>query len=110
MSKPIANVAAEQVGRPLLEQARQLLAQRQYQAAEEMLRQALVQEPTDAAVFDLLGLSAELRGHLQDASRFFRAALSFEPAYGPAQVNLKRVTGWPYSTSGLSEALQPSAD
>jgi Flp pilus assembly protein TadD len=107
MSKPIANVASEQDSRLRLERAKQLLTNRQFQAAEQLLCRAVAKNPSDAEVFNLLGLCAELKGHLQGASRFFRAALSFEPAYTPAQLNLKRVTSWPYSVKGLSDGLKP---
>lgn len=90
-----------------IEQARLLLTERKFAEAEELLRRSVGQDPTDAEVFNLLGVSRELRGQLQEASRFYRAALSFEPACTPAQQNLKRVTRWPYFAKGLSEELKP---
>lgn len=93
-----------------IEQVKLLLTQRNFEAAEQLLRGALAQNPADAEVLNLLGVSQELRGHLQAASQFFRAALCFKPDYTPAQQNLKRVTTWPYFTKGVSEDLKPNAE
>lgn len=94
----------------ILEQAKLLLTRRQFPDAEEMLRRATAKAPGNAEALNLLGVSLELRGQLTEAARFYRAALSFQPGYAPAQQNLHRVTQWPYYSKGVEQDLQPTAE
>lgn len=94
----------------ILEQAKLLLTQRRFQEAEAMLRQATAKDPSNAEALNLLGVSTEMKGRLQEAARYYRAALSFNPGYTPAQQNLHRVTQWPYSDIGLEAGLRPGTE
>jgi DNA-binding NtrC family response regulator len=89
-----------------LDQAKLLLSRRQFQEAEVLLRRTASLDPTDAEALNLLGIAEELKGSLQDAARFYRAALSFAPGYEPAQQNLHRVTQWPYNSKGVEANLE----
>lgn len=102
-----ATVPAESAAE-VLEQAKMLLTQRKFHEAEEMLRTAVGKDPTNAEALNLLGVSQEMRGRLQDAILFYRAALSFQSGYTPAQQNLHRVTQWPYFSEGIREQLKPA--
>jgi DNA-binding response OmpR family regulator len=45
---------------------------------------------------NLLGGIAEARGNRQEACRYYRAALSLDPTYEPAKLNLERAGAQPY--------------
>jgi DNA-binding response OmpR family regulator len=45
---------------------------------------------------NLLGGIAEARGNRQEAYKYYRAALSLDPTYEPAKLNLERVGAQPY--------------
>lgn len=94
----------------ILEQAKFLLTQRKFPQAEEMLHKATAKDPSNAEVLNLLGLGMELRGRLQEAAQFYRAALSFNSGYAPALQNLHRATQWPYFAQGVETDLRPKAD
>jgi DNA-binding NtrC family response regulator len=95
-----------ETGAQCLDQAKLLLSRRRLPEAETLLRRASAMDPTDAETLNLLGIAEELHGRLQEAARFYRAALSFAPGYEPAQQNLHRVTQWPYSPRGVDANLE----
>jgi len=93
-----------------LEQAKLLLTQRHFTQARRVLHQASALDPANAETLNLLGVCYELQGHVQEAARFFRAALSFDPSYTASQQNLVRVTRWNYTPEGVEEDLRPGAE
>lgn len=94
----------------ILETTKQLLQQRRFDEAEQMLHGALAKDPADPQVFNLLGVALELKGMLQEAAQFYRVALCFRPGLTRAQQNLRRVTTWPYLSKGLSAELLPEVE
>ncbi|MFH5938671.1 hypothetical protein, partial [Clostridium perfringens] len=58
--------------------------------AELLLKNALIINSSSAEIENLLGVIEEKRGNVLLAQRYYRAALSFEPCYLPADNNLKR--------------------
>lgn len=94
----------------LLEQAKLLLTQRKLSEGEQMLHRAVAKDPSNAEGLNLLGVAHELKGELPEAGRFYRAALSFNAGYTPAQQNLHRVTQWPYFRKGVETDLQPKVE
>lgn len=91
-----------------LELAKLHLSRREFDEAARLLQQANQLAPANAEVLNLLGVYHELLGHLQEAGRHYRAALSFQPAYTPASHNLSRTVNWPYSPAGIDKSLEPN--
>lgn len=79
-----------------LEQAKALLNRRQFQEADAMLRRASELDTSNAEVLNLLGISLEMKGQLEEAGRYYRSALQMSPSYLPAAESLQRVTQWGY--------------
>jgi tetratricopeptide (TPR) repeat protein len=75
-----------------------------------MLHKAVAKDPANAEALNLLGVAHELKGKLTEAGRFYRAALSFNSGYTPAQQNLHRVVQWPYYASGVETDLKPKSE
>jgi Flp pilus assembly protein TadD len=90
-----------------LAQARLLLVEREFGAAQQALRQALVLDPTQAGTLNLCGVALEMQGCHEDAGRYYRAALAFQPDCAEARGNLVRVTCWPYRPDGIERNLEP---
>ena len=65
-------------------------------AAVEHVRKAVSFDPARPEAFNLLGVLEELQGDRLEAQKHYRAALSLDPSYGAALVNLERSTssGW----------------
>jgi len=58
--------------------ARQAMEAKQYAAAEQLYRQALVQSPASAALLTDLGLSLQMQGRSAEAMRYYSLALKQE--------------------------------
>ena len=58
-----------------LQAARQAMEAKQYAAAEQLYRKALIQTPSSATVLTDLALSLQLQGRSADAMRYFSLAL-----------------------------------
>lgn len=77
-------------------EARALLEQSQANQAIQFLRQAIELDPGRPEPFTLLGAASEIKGDLNAAGRMYRVALALDPSYGPASLNLDRVSQWQY--------------
>jgi DNA-binding response OmpR family regulator len=62
------------------------------EAAVEHAHRAISIDPKRPEAFNLLGAIVELAGDRGSAQMHYRAALSLDPSYGPAQKNLSRST------------------
>jgi FixJ family two-component response regulator len=71
------------------------------EAAREYLRKAIALDPGRAEAFNVMGALCEIQGDRLGADKNYRAALSLDPTYVPAQENLTRITTRPYSTLGI---------
>jgi len=80
--------------RSLIKLAKICITEREYEAAIEHLRRAVSLETTRPDAFNLLGATTEILGDVLKAQKYYRAALSFEPSYVPAQKNLHRTVSW----------------
>lgn len=87
----------------LLELAKSSLVIRKTDEAMGYLRKAIAMDPTKPESFNLLGLTLEVKGELLDAQKMYRAALSLDPTYKPAQENLHNSVQWGYTDGNLQE-------
>jgi tetratricopeptide (TPR) repeat protein len=67
------------------------LANQRYGAAQELLRQALVRAPQDAAALRLLAQATSARENYREAERLLSECLRVAPGYSRARVDLLRI-------------------
>ncbi|MEW6356337.1 MAG: response regulator [Planctomycetota bacterium] len=77
-----------------VELAKRSIREKHYDDAVEHVRKAIGIEPGQAEAFNLLGAIMEIQGNRLEAQKNYRAALSIDPTYAPAQRNLSRSTKW----------------
>jgi len=73
-----------------LELAKRSVADRHFESAAEHVRRAISIDSSRAEAFNFLGALYELQGDKVEAQKNYRAALSLDPTYKPAQHNLSR--------------------
>lgn len=78
----------------LLDLARACIARKEYRAAGTHVREALALDPSRPEALNLFGALLELNRDWNTARKYYRAALAFDPAYKPAQINLSRTLPW----------------
>jgi two-component system, OmpR family, alkaline phosphatase synthesis response regulator PhoP len=61
-----------------------------FDAAEEHLKKAMSVDSARPEAFNILGAVLEMRGNRLEAQKQYRAAISLDPTYAPARVNLER--------------------
>ena len=76
-----------------VELAKQCIGRREFDAAQEHVRQAISADATKPEAFNLLGALMEMHGDKLEAQKNYRAALALDPTYAPADENLTRTTG-----------------
>lgn len=74
--------------RQLLLLGREHYEKGEYERAAQLLKQVVGQTDKFADVFDMLGVMAHGRGELKNARAFFEKAISLNPNYTEAQLNL----------------------
>ncbi len=67
---------------------REHYAKREYEKAEQLLREVLEQDDRFADVHDMLGVIAHARGNFLQAEHHFERALAINPGYTEAALNL----------------------
>lgn len=85
----------------LLHEARSLVSQRRFKAAEVAIRRSLSLNPISADGLNLLGVVSCQSGDWVGCQRYFRSALAFEPTHAAANENLRIAT-----TTKLSESMR----
>lgn len=85
----------------LTELAKHALVQRKTDDALEYLQKAIAMNPANPEPFNLLGLLLEAKGDLLAGQKMYRAALSLDPTYKPAQDNLHHSVQWGYRDENL---------
>ncbi|OHB64548.1 MAG: response regulator receiver protein [Planctomycetes bacterium RBG_13_62_9] len=75
-----------------MEMARKCVNERRFDVAAEYVRKAMRRDPSRAEAFNFLGALLEIQGDRVGAQKNYRAALSLDPTYTPAQENLYRST------------------
>ncbi len=95
-----------------IELAKKCIGEREFDAAQEHVRQAIATDPTKPEAPNLLGALIEMRGDWREALKQYRAALALDPAYQPASRNLERVVIREQLGSGISlgDSKDPSKD
>ena len=74
-----------------IELAKRCIGEREFDAAQEHVRQAIAADSTKPEALNLLGALMELQGDWLEALKQYRAALALDPTYKPADENLDRV-------------------
>jgi len=79
-----------------IEFAKKAIMDFHFDAAVEHVRKAVSFDPARPEAFNLLGVLEELRENRLEAQKHYRAALSLDPSYGAALVNIERLasSGW----------------
>lgn len=72
-----------------------------FKKAEEILKQAVGKDPSSPVTHNLLGVISEYKGDVQQAQKYYRAALALDPTYEPAESNIRRTVEFDYSTAGI---------
>ena len=83
-----------------IELAKKAIMDFHFDAAVEHVRKAVSFDPARPEAFNLLGVLEELRGNRLEAQKHYRAALSLDPSYGAALVNIERLTSSGWGRSG----------
>lgn len=73
-----------------IKEARESILNRDFEKARICLKEALVNDSSSAEVQNLLGVVEEKCGNKQLAQKYYRASLSLDATYAPADNNLKR--------------------
>ena len=73
-----------------IELAKKCIGEREFDAAQEHVRQAIAADSAKPESLNILGALLELRGDWLGALKQYRAALSLDPTYKPAAANLDR--------------------
>lgn len=76
----------------ILELAKKCISNRHFEAAAEHVKQAISADSSRPEAFNLLGAVYEIQGNKIEAQKNYRAALSLDSGYKPAQDNLNRST------------------
>jgi DNA-binding NtrC family response regulator len=76
-----------------LELAKKCVADKHFEAAAKHANKAISIDSSRAEAFNFLGALCEIQGHKLEAQKKYRAAISLNSAYKPAQENLNRATG-----------------
>src|SRR5258708_13041569 len=91
----------------LLLLGREHYERREIEKAEPMLRQVLEKEDRLADVHDMLGVICHTRGNFAQAERHFERALSINPAYTEAALNLAVTYNDPGKYEAAPQASPP---
>ena len=81
--------------------AKQRIIEGYFEVAGVYAQKALFLKPDRPEALNLLGGISESTGNRLEAEKYYRAALTHDPAYAPAQSNLKRITTQPYTQKGI---------
>jgi len=81
--------------------AQKHIAQKKFSAAFVYAHKAVLVDPHRPEAFNILGGLYENRDQPKEALTNYQVALKIDPAYGPAQQNLQRLTAKPYIRSGI---------
>jgi YesN/AraC family two-component response regulator len=86
--------------------AQQRILERYFDIAGVYVQKAVFLNPDRAEALNLLGGIAEATGNRGEADKYYRAALTHDPAYEPAKHNLDRLAARPYTQLGIDWGFQ----
>ena len=75
-----------------IELAKRCVQDRHLSAAMEHVNRAISINSSRPEAFNFLGALVEIKGDQREAQKYYRAAISLDPTYEPAQKNLERST------------------
>jgi len=81
--------------------AKQRILEGYFEVAGVYAQKAVFLNPDRPEALNLLGGIAESKGNRQEAEEYYRAALTRDPHYSPAQLNLDRLVGSSYTRQGI---------
>lgn len=81
--------------------AQQRILEGYFEIAGVYAQKAVFLNPGRPEALNLLGGIAEAKGNRGEADKYYRAALTHDPAYEPAQRNLERTATQPYTSLGI---------
>lgn len=84
-----------------VELAKRYIGEQKFDLARDMVKKAISIDPSMPQAFNLLGGLTEIKGDEDQAMKYYRASLSLDPTYDPANVNLTRVSGGPSDEKGI---------
>jgi FixJ family two-component response regulator len=77
-----------------IELAKRCVQDRHISAAMEHINKAISINSSRPEAFNFLGALLEIKGNRSEAQKYYRAAISLDPTYEPAQKNLERTTSF----------------
>jgi len=80
----------------IIKKAADYIKSRNYLAAKEYIRKALIEDYHAPEPQNLIGIISELSGDCILACKHYRAANALDPTYEPAAHNLERITSFNY--------------
>ena len=81
--------------------ARQRISEGYFEVAGVYAQKAVFLNPDRPGALNLLGGIAEIKGNRLEAEEYYRAALTRDPGYGPATLNLERLADRPYTQRAI---------
>ena len=81
--------------------ARQRISEGYFEVAGVYAQKAVFLNPDRPGALNLLGGIAEIKGNRLEAEEYYRAALTRDPGYGPAKLNLERLADRPYTQRAI---------
>jgi len=93
-----------------LELAKRCITERHFDAAREHVGKALAIDNSRPEALNLMGALHEIGKNISEAQKYYRAALSLDPTYKPAQSNLHRSTNWPREGQIIIDTGKPDRE
>lgn len=90
LNKEINILRIDKAVEEYIEEAKLAIKDRKFDSARILLKESLVIDTSNPAIQNLLGVVEEKCNHTQLAQKYYRAALSLDATYKPADNNLKR--------------------
>ena len=81
--------------------ARQRISEGHFEVAGVYAQKAVFLNPDRPEALNLLGGISEIKGNRKEADEYYHAALTRDPGYGPAKLNLERLAGRPYTQRAI---------
>ncbi len=84
-----------------VELAKLKIIENNFEKAEEILKTGISKDISSPVTYNLLGVIHEYKGDIIQAQKYYRTALALDPAYEPAESNLRRTINFDYTQSGI---------
>ncbi len=101
INKDNSIIRVEENSEYYIESAKEAILKGDFEKARYYLKEALVTDTSNAIIQNLLGVIEEKLHNKSLAQKYYRAALSLDATYKPADNNLRRTAMYGYSTKGI---------